>query len=139
MKINDCINYLLTQAQIKVNQLFREHLSVCRITPAQYSVLYCLWEKDGLFPTQLANLSGLDASTVTGLISRLEEKGFLTRVNNTEDRRSVSVYLTGQGAALKPQVDKIIEACNLEALTEFTAEERERLTEYLERIAKGRD
>ena len=134
MKIEKCINYLLTQTQIKVNQKFRENLAECNVTPAQYFMLYYLWEEDGLSPTQLSNLSGLDTSTVTGLLTRLEEKGFITRINSKDDRRSVNVYLSKEGSALKDSVDTIIQKSNVDVLSGFTKAEQVSLENFLLRI-----
>ena len=134
MKIEKCINYLMTQAQIKVNQKFRENLIECQVTPAQYFMLYYLWNEDGLSPTQLANLSGLDTSTVTGLLTRLEEKGFISRINSKDDRRSVNVFLTKPGVMLRDSVDAIIQKSNSEVLSSFTKKEQAALEDFLLRI-----
>ena len=136
MEIETCINYLLTQAQIKVSQKFQENLSVCGVTPAQYLMLYYLWREDGLSPTQLAHLSGLDSSTITGLITRLERKGLIARVHNTDDRRSVSVTLTKDGADLKSITDPIISNSNTEVLSSFSEQERTMLEKALVRLVR---
>ncbi len=138
MKIEKCINYLLTQVQIKVNQTFKENLSACSITPAQYVILYYLWEEDGLTPTQLAAASGLDASTVTGLLSRLEEKALLLRKHSTDDRRGVNVYLTEAGAALEPDIDRIIGESNQEVLACLDERERDVLKVALNKLLDDR-
>ena len=134
MKIETCINFLLTQAQIKVNQRFKENLNVCRVTPAQYLMLYHLWETDGLFPSRLATLSGLDSSTVTGLLTRLEEKGFITRVHSKGDRRSVLVCLTDEGRALRNDTDLIIQSSNEEVLSALNDKEQAALESLLHRM-----
>ena len=139
MKIEKCINYLMTQTQIKINQRFRENLSECNVTPAQYFMLYYLWETDGLSPTQLANLSGLDTSTVTGLLTRLEEKKFITRENSKDDRRTVNVYLTEQGTTLKNSIDPIIQKSNNEVLSDLNSKEKATLEELLLRIKETID
>jgi DNA-binding MarR family transcriptional regulator len=50
--------------------------------------------------SELAGYLGLDPSTVSGLITRAEERGFLTRIENQTDKRSSRVTLTGQGRDL---------------------------------------
>lgn len=134
MKIEECINYLLTQSQIKINLLFRANLSEYGITPAQYVLLYHLWEEDGLSPTQLAALSGLDASTVTGLLTRMEEKGLIKRKHSKDDRRGVNVWLTPQGAALQSDIERVIEASNEEVLSGMSGKDREFLKDCLKRM-----
>lgn len=42
----------------------------------------------------------LNASTVSGIISRLEKKGFVARVTKPEDRRAAYVTLTASGQEL---------------------------------------
>lgn len=134
MKIYDCINYLLTQAQGKVNLRFKENLQACDITPAQYVLLYYLWEEDGLSPSQLSTLSGLDASTITGLLTRMEKKELVERKHSQDDRRGVNVYLTAQGAALQGDVTRIIEDSNIDVLSKLTPEERAEFVDYLRRV-----
>ena len=50
--------------------------------------------------SELATYLGLDRSTVTGLITRAEERGFLVRVENEIDKRSSRVTLTDTGQQL---------------------------------------
>lgn len=134
MEIQKCINYMLTQAQNKVNNMFKENLREYGITPAQYVLLYHLWEEDGLSPKKLAVLSGLDASTITGLLTRMEKKNLIIRKHCKNDRRAVNVYLTSEGAALEEHINKVIEKSNIEALSVLTAKEQEIFKEYLCKI-----
>jgi DNA-binding MarR family transcriptional regulator len=50
--------------------------------------------------SELAVHLGLDRSTITGLITRAEERGFVARAENASDRRSSHVTLTDTGRAL---------------------------------------
>ena len=135
MKIEECINFLLTQAQNKVNLLFRKNLEEYGITPAQYMLLNHLWEKDGLAPSQLASLSGLDASTITGLLTRLEKKGLIERRHSTDDRRGVNVFLTSSGADLQPDICRVIEQSNRQALSKLSAAEQQAFRSFLVRLS----
>jgi DNA-binding MarR family transcriptional regulator len=49
---------------------------------------------------ELAGLLQLDKSSTTGLVTRAERRGLVTRVPSTSDRRSVSVALTDAGRDL---------------------------------------
>ncbi len=135
MKMKDCINYLLTQAQIKTNQLFKENLVKHGITPAQYVILSQLWESDGISPSSLARFSGLDASTVTGLLTRMEQNDLIARRHSTEDRRAVNVYLTNKSAALKEAVLREIDLSNDQALANFSVEEISQLKILLSKLS----
>jgi DNA-binding MarR family transcriptional regulator len=50
--------------------------------------------------SELALYLGLDRSTVTGLITRAEERGFVARIESETDKRSSRVMLTGAGQDL---------------------------------------
>ena len=114
MKLQECINFLLTNAQNTVFTYFKHELHGLDVTPIQYATLKCLWEQDGQMPSQLAETLCLDSSTVTGILSRLEDKHLLTRDFSTEDRRKVIVHLTGEGKALEKPVSDIITRLNNE-------------------------
>jgi DNA-binding MarR family transcriptional regulator len=50
--------------------------------------------------SELAIYLGLDRSTITGLITRAEERGFVARIENETDKRSSRVALTDTGQHL---------------------------------------
>lgn len=45
----------------------------------------------------LKNHLALNASTITGIVSRLEKKGFAVKLSNGNDKRSVDIILTALG------------------------------------------
>ena len=48
----------------------------------------------------------LNASTVTGIITRLETKGFVARLPNPNDKRSTPIVLTSRGDELVSKTDE---------------------------------
>ena len=125
MKLQDCINFILTNAQNTVFTYFKHELSGLDVTPIQYATLKCLWEEDGQMPSQLAETLCLDSSTVTGILSRLEDKKLIRRDFRTDDRRKVVVHLTSEGSALENPINDIIERLNKEVTEGLSAEDME--------------
>ena len=123
MELTNCINFMLYSAQNAVLSYFRERLAQYDVTPIQYSLLKCLSTEDGQTPSQLAHALRLDASSITGLLTRLEKKELVHRVYSTEDRRSVHVHLLPAGAALLVPIDTTIEDANRVMAEGFTEEE----------------
>ncbi|WP_151773075.1 MarR family winged helix-turn-helix transcriptional regulator [Streptomyces abyssomicinicus] len=82
--------------------------------------------------SDLAAFLGLDKSTLSGLISRAEQRGLLTRGTSPEDRRAVVVEITDAGRELtRLMYEKAQEA--LEPATgRLEPEQRLRLAELLE-------
>lgn len=117
MELNECINFQLSNAQNAVFHYFKIMLSPYDVTPIQYALLKCLWTEDMQPPTQLAQTLRLDTSTVSGLLERLEKKGLIERIYNTQDRRGIHVHLLERGATLQEPVERAI----IEANKEITA------------------
>ena len=85
----------------------------------------------GITAGKLAVLSGLTTGAVTGVIDRLEHRGFARRVPDPEDRRRVRVEVT---RAFYARADKIwgpVRADWGRALAKFSNEELELITEFL--------
>jgi len=135
LSIYNCINFKLSRTQKYVHQFFREELNKFDITPAQYMVLCSLWEAKGqTSPTEIGEAVMLDASTIVGLLDRLEEKGLLIRTASQTDRRALIILLTNKGWALRKDVMKVIDNTNEAVLKRLTVEEREQLTNFLEKL-----
>jgi len=60
-----------------------------------------LWLKDGLKITDIARAAGLDTSTMTGLLDRMERDGLVTRTADAADRRTLRIFLTDEGKRLR--------------------------------------
>ena len=138
MELTQCINYLLTTAQHSVFQYLNGKLSEYDVTPSQYGVLSCLWQREFATPKQISEILCLETSTISGVLDRMQKKGLIDRVNNRDDRREVRVVPTEKGKALQEPISKIIDEVNEEVLKCFTEEEVALLKNQLRIIAEGK-
>ena len=138
MELKDCINFLLSAAQHNVFQYLNVKLSALGVTPSQYSVLSCLWGRSHATPKQLAEILGIETSTVSGLLDRLQKNGLIDRIVNSEDRREVQVIATQKGRDLEEPVTRIIDEVNHEVLKTFSQKEIDSLKDALRIIAAGK-
>ena len=134
MNLDQCINFLLTGAQHKVFQGLKKDLEQYDITPIQYGVLKCIWQLDIHNPKEIAEQLGIENSTISGILDRMEKKELIERQIDKEDRRFVKVELTKAGRDLEGPVNKTIESFNKEALAIFTDDEATKLREMLHKI-----
>ncbi len=67
------------------------------ITVPQLVCLYEIYEKGVMTLSVLSKYVHLTASTLVGIIDRLEEKGLIMRNRNTEDRRVIFIEITEKG------------------------------------------
>ncbi|MFH0825133.1 MAG: MarR family transcriptional regulator, partial [Pseudomonadota bacterium] len=63
-----------------------------------------LWVEDGLKVTDIARRTGLDTSTMTGLLDRMERDGLVERTADANDRRTLRIQLTGEGKRIQQPV-----------------------------------
>ncbi|WP_432969969.1 MarR family winged helix-turn-helix transcriptional regulator [Dactylosporangium sp. CA-233914] len=87
-----------------VQALSRAYLSSLRtvaeglgVYAGQEQVLFVLARNGELPPGELARATGVDASSITRSVQRLEASGFLRRRRSTADRRSAVICLTPEG------------------------------------------
>lgn len=67
------------------------------ITVAQVICLYAISEQGAMTLSILSKNVHLTASTLVGVVDRLEEKGLLKRTRDTEDRRAIFIDITQKG------------------------------------------
>jgi DNA-binding MarR family transcriptional regulator len=56
-------------------------------------------------PGRVAEVLGINRTTVTGLLDRLEAAGLITRAIDPQDRRSLVLHVTEQGRELLRQIE----------------------------------
>ena len=77
--------------------LFLEQLGQHGVTPIQFTVLRLLDAAADIDQVTIAKRAALDPSTVTDVISRMEQKGLVERAPASTDRRKRIVRLTNEG------------------------------------------
>ena len=109
------------------------------LTPGQGQprILRALLKYGPMSQRQLADRCGLDVTTMSRVLDRMEEAGLLTRQVNPQRRRSFRIVLTDLGTDKARQVTDAF--CGLDArLWEgFSPEEREQMEKGLERMIEN--
>lgn len=67
------------------------------LTGPQLLIMKEIARVKGVTASQIAKSINLSAATVTNILDRLENKGFINRVRSTEDKRRVSLFLAEKG------------------------------------------
>lgn len=86
-------------------------------------VFWLLYRKENVNMTEIAEYIHVPLNTATGIIAKMEKKGYIIRDRLKEDKRVVVVRLTEQGVAqVKALVDEITYYA-VQTITEFSQEE----------------
>ncbi|WP_406196967.1 MarR family winged helix-turn-helix transcriptional regulator [Kitasatospora sp. NBC_01560] len=101
----------------------------------QELLMMLLWDGGPQPQAQLIEQLGIDASTVTRMVQRLEQAGFVRRRRSEDDRRAVVVEATAAACALRDRVAQTwqeLERVTLAGLDEAEQAELARLLGRLE-------
>jgi MarR family transcriptional regulator, organic hydroperoxide resistance regulator len=85
----------------------------------------------------LAQSLGLDKTTMTSLLDRLESAGLVTRCTDRRDRRARIPELTEAGLRVQHELIAARDRAEAAALSQFTADEQRLLRAMLNRLAEG--
>jgi DNA-binding MarR family transcriptional regulator len=104
------------------------------VTSSQLSCLLALYENGPLPPSQIGRHIMVNSSTVTGIIDRLERKGLVERSRVSQDRRVITVSLTGEGLMLVENAPLPVQDKIVSGMRRLPSEEIEQIIEGLKRL-----
>ncbi len=109
LALDDHLCFAIYSTGLAIGRAYKPLLDALDITYPQYLVMNVLWEEDGQPVGAIGERLGLESSTLTPLLKRLETNGFVRRARNPEDERQVLIGLTGKGRALREKAGCIAE------------------------------
>ena len=107
MKLNNQLCFPLYAAARSVTNLYTPWLRPLGLTYTQYIVLLVLWEHDGISVSEIGEKLMLDNGTLSPLLKKMEQAGWVERRRSTEDDRVVIITLTEAGRALRERAKEV--------------------------------
>ncbi len=129
LSLLDIVPRLNRWAEASVNRAAGEN----RLSLRQLSALTMI-ESEKTTLGDVARRLMVTPAVVTGLIDRLERRGYVRRINSTDDRRRVLLALTDEGRAAAERVSNLLQEEMAAALRGFSASELEQLDRSLTRL-----
>jgi len=126
------MNYgeFLSSFLIDLQRLFRVELSTSDLTYSQILAIISIPDS-GIEMSELSLVLGLDNSTVTRLVIRLENKLWVERKKSRRDQRAVKVFLTNKGVKVQQDIEKKIDEIGKKLNLEVNEVEKEALLNSL--------
>jgi len=131
----DVILFILSKANQRVYGTFKSRLQPYGLTPMQALVLPALYEEEGLSAGELGKRLGLDSATLSGVLDRMAESGWIVK-NVKEDRRVLNIQLTDRSRQCRGKFLQETMDVNQEVLSSFGTEERLLLIRMLKDLRK---
>ncbi|MGY1899315.1 MarR family winged helix-turn-helix transcriptional regulator [Nocardia gipuzkoensis] len=107
LRLDRQVCFALAVANRAVLAVYRPLLEPLGLTHPQYLVMLALWGEAPMSVKAIAEAVQLDSPTLSPLLKRLEAAGLISRERDSRDERNLVVNLTGAGAELREQAERI--------------------------------
>ena len=133
----DCFTFMLAKAYQQAHGHFRKTLEPFGLTNIQHAVLEGLWYEDGQPATELGQLLVLDKATLSGVLARMEESGWVERRPDHTDGRVMRVFSSPRANTVKDKLIAARESADREILSRYSLEEQLLFKRFLMALMKG--
>ncbi|OUC91314.1 MarR family winged helix-turn-helix transcriptional regulator [Streptosporangium minutum] len=127
----DGLNCLMVQTSRGYRVLLAGLLGEIDLYPGQERVMTAIWENGPQSQNALARIVGIDVSTMTKSLQRLERSGFVRRSPCPTNRRVSIVDTTPEGDALRPRIDRVLSEVHARMTRGLTPEQTDQLRSLL--------
>lgn len=131
------LGHSIKKVSRSMNNVYDEKLNEYGVTASQVSILYVLWNKDGLSQKEIQDNLNLRPASVSGLVDVLCAKKLITRELDREDARIKRLHLTEKGRKLEKISTKIIGEIENILLDGFSEDEQVILNSWMIKIYKN--
>ena len=100
LKLENQLCFPLYAAAKEVVRHYKPFLDALDLTYTQYITMMVLWEAERMSVKELGARLGLDSSTLTPVLKKLQAEGYITRARSSEDERVMVASLTDEGRDL---------------------------------------
>ena len=110
LKLKNQICFPLYACSKEIIRRYKPFLDKVDLTYTQYITMMALWENESMNVRELGSCLFLDSGTLTPLLKKLENKGYIKRSRSKEDERNLIVTLTDKGWELRENMLTIPES-----------------------------
>ncbi|MCJ8159087.1 MarR family winged helix-turn-helix transcriptional regulator [Sphingomonas sp. LaA6.9] len=100
-KLADFLCFSIYSANLAFGRAYKPILEELGVTYTQWIVIVALWEEDNQNVKALGEKLFLESNTLTPILKKLEELGYLRRQRDPADERQVMISLTEAGRHLR--------------------------------------
>ncbi|MDC1211211.1 MarR family transcriptional regulator, partial [Porticoccaceae bacterium] len=131
---NEALGFIIHDVARMMRWNFERRAHEYNLTRSQWSVLVLLSRENGAQQKRLADIIGVTAITMTGLVDRLERAELVERRQDPQDRRAKQVFLTDKVEPLMEKIKLVAKQVRSSALKGISAAEEQQLADLLRRM-----
>lgn len=129
--------FLITKIRELGQQIFDQLLrdnKIDEITSAQGRVIFPIWRQDNISFQDLKKKTMLSKATLSYMLDKLEEAGYIERIRSKKDKRTITIKLTKKNEALQKQFLQVSNEMKDIYYNGFTEDEIDEFEDYLRRL-----
>lgn len=107
LKLENQLCFPLYACSKEIVKKYKPFLDEIDLTYTQYIAMMVLWEHKEMNVKELGSYLFLDSGTLTPVLKKLEQKGYITRERTLKDERVLHVAITSEGEQLKEKAVEI--------------------------------
>lgn len=138
-QLDTLVGYAVRRAQIRIYEDFTVALQPWNITPQRFSAMTLIHCNPGIRAIDLAGIMGIARSGVAMILNTLEEAGYVRRVGEQKDRRTLALELSAAGRKALRELSDAVARHDARVTCRLDDEEKALLISLLDRIGVDPD
>ena len=131
---NDRLSALLREASLGLSRRFAARTQAHGLSPTQWRLLGHVMKGGPKTQAALAELLDVEPISVSRLVDRMVQAGWVRREAHPQDRRARVILPTPQAEAAGPEVLQVIDEVTEAAMADLDAKERSELIRLLRQV-----
>ena len=137
LRLENQLCFPLYVASKEVIRKYKPLLDELDLTYTQYIAMMVIWEEKSIHVTALGKKLYLDTGTISPLIRKLKEKGYITISRDKNDERVQIIEVTKEGMDLRERALNVPASMARNKCIDLTIDEAITLKKILEQIIEG--
>ena len=104
LKLDNQLCFRLYTVSRNMTRLYQPYLDKYNLTYPQYVIMLVMFERREIDFKELSEIVDLRTGTLTPIIQKLEQLGYVQKVTNPNDQRKVNIALTEKGKQLNEDI-----------------------------------
>lgn len=131
------ISYLISHSSTIINAAAKKQFAPYNLAPEQSLILFVLRLEDGLTQHEIGERINKDKANIARMAENLEQKGFIERTRDPNNRRALKLCLTSKGREIYEEALADFEKLDKEISSKVTKDELSEFKRILSKITSG--
>lgn len=133
-KLEDSLGFQVNMTANAMKNRFNNFLKPYKLTSEQYVIMKSVEENPDITPTQLADITFKDKTTITRMIDTLVKNEMLIRIPKLDDRRAYKIKWSKTGENIMKEILPISEEVITKLRSQFSQKELSSFLNILEKL-----